>query len=139
MVENRGVMVLVEEVKTRNEIFVKNDIFNILINVFISENHEIKMFINLNIKTLESIVRDGVKEMMSKAAGQTGAAKKKGWYKSVKEAIKEYQDMLQKEFLPTIVEDFASKIIVKFSGGKMSKEDIIKLKKFMEMLDKSNT
>ena len=45
---------------------------------------------------------------------------------------------MEKDFLPVLINDFSKQIVVKFSGGKMSEEDIEKLKMFMEMVGQSN-
>ena len=96
------------------------------------------MLIDLDSSILESIVKEGVQEMIKNIAGRNAGVKKKGWFKTVKEFIIEYENKLLEEFLPVLVKDFTSKNIVKFSGGKMSQDDINKVKEFMEMLKKAN-
>ena len=56
----------------------------------------------------------------------------------MKEAVLDYQRRLLDDFLPVLVRDFSTSIVVKFSRGKMSEEDIKNLKSFMEMVEKSN-
>ena len=96
------------------------------------------MLIDINFEVLDSIVKDGIQDMMKNVAGRSAGARKRGWYMNVKDAIKDYQHKIQEDFLPVLVKDFSSKIVVKFKGGKMCDEDICKIKKFMEMLEKSN-
>ena len=97
-----------------------------------------QIMINLDVKALRSIVKDGIKEMMSFVAGRSRDARKRVWVVAVKAAIKEYQEKLEEEFLPTLVKDFSGSTVVRFKGGKMNKEDIDKLKEFMDMVDKAN-
>ena len=82
-------------------------------------------------------MKDGIKEMIRSVAGRQ-QDRKRSWYKTVKEAILEYQRKVMEEFLPVLVKDFSTSQIVKFQGGKMSQEDIEVVKNFMEMVDKSN-
>ena len=96
------------------------------------------MLIALDLEVLDSIVKDGIQDMMKNVAGRSAGARKRGWYMNVKDAIKDYQQKIQEDFLPVLVKDFSSKIVVKFKGGKMCDEDICKIKMFMEMLEKSN-
>ena len=96
------------------------------------------MLIDLDIGVLDSIVKDGIQEMMKNVAGRSAGAKKRGWFMKVKDAIKDYQHNIQEDFLPVLVKDFSTKIVVKFKGGKMCQEEIGKIKMFMEMLEKSN-
>ena len=97
------------------------------------------MLVDLGIEILERIVKDGVKEMMSKiAGGSRGAKKQKNWFIAIKTAIKEYQQKIQEDFLPVLVNDFSRRMVVKFSGGKMSVEDKDKIKMFMEMVKKTD-
>ena len=96
------------------------------------------MGIDLEKEAMESIVKDGVKEIMKQVVGSSQGAKKAGWFQTVKVAVKDYQQRIKEDFLPVIINDFSQHIVVKFSGGKMSKEDIEKLKMFMEMVEKSN-
>ena len=93
--------------------------------------------ISLEIEALETIVKDGIKEIMSHVAGRQ-QEKKRSWYIGVKAAIAEYQRKVKDEFLPVLVKDFGSSIIVKFSGGNISEENIEKIKQFMEMVTKSD-
>jgi hypothetical protein len=96
------------------------------------------MLINLDKKSLDDIVQDGVKEILGQICGRNRTAKKKVWFTAVKAVLQEYQHNIQEEFLPVLVQDFGSELIIKFSGGKINEEDIMKLNKFMEMVDKSN-
>ena len=95
------------------------------------------MIINLKPRDLEDIVKDGIKEMIRSVAG-SHQDRKRSWFKTVKEAILEYQRKVMEEFLPVLVKDFSTSQIVKFQGGKMSQDDIEVVKNFMEMVDKSN-
>ena len=63
--------------------------------------------------------------------------KQKTWFIAVKSALNEYQKKLKEYFLPVLLNDFSRKMVVKFSGGKMSEEDKSKVKMFMEMVKKS--
>ena len=99
---------------------------------------KLKMLVDLELKALENIVKDGVKEMMSQAGGRSRGAKKRPLFKSLKEVITGYQHKMQNEFLPVLVKDFGSSIEVKFSGGKLSEEDRNKIKEFLVMLEKAN-
>ena len=82
------------------------------------------MLIKLNVADLETIVVDGVKEMMSLAVTRSEGAKKRGWFKVVKEAIHFYQQRIQHDFLPVLVNDFSRSDVVKVTRGRMSEEDI---------------
>ena len=97
------------------------------------------MSIDLGKEILENIVEDGIKWLLQKFCGLVVArAKKRGWFKAAKEAVLEYQKGIIEDFLPVLVSDFKESVEVKFTSGKMSKEDINKLQQFMEMLEKSN-
>ena len=96
------------------------------------------MLVDLGRETLEGIVKDGVKEMMGKIVGMSRARKQKHWFISLKDAINEYQKKIQEDFLPVLVDDFSRKMVVKFSGGKMSEEDKDKIKMFMVMVKKTD-
>lgn len=96
------------------------------------------MLINIEKEALDGIVHDGVKEMMMQVGGRNQSAKKRDWFKAVKAALDNYDHRILNEFLPVLVEDFSKSLVVKFSGAKMSEEDINKVKKFMEMVSKSN-
>ena len=56
----------------------------------------------------------------------------------MKIAVKEYQQRINEDFLPVLVNDFGRKLEVKFSGGKMKEEEITKLKMFLDMVEKSS-
>ena len=73
--------------------------------------------INLDEKALRSIVKDGIKEMMSHVAGRSRDARKRVWVVAVKAAIKEYQEKLEEEFLPTLVKVFIGSTVVRFKGA----------------------
>ena len=96
------------------------------------------MLIDLGQDTLETIVKDGVKEILGKVVGGIRSIRKTAWFTSVKAAVNEYQRSLNEDFLPVLRQDFGRKMVVKFSGGKMNEEDKNKLKNFMEMVKKSN-
>ena len=97
------------------------------------------MTIDLGIEVLSSIVKDGIKEILRKFCGVGGErAKKRAWFKAAKEAVLDYQKNVLDDFLPVLVRDFRESMVVKFSNGKMSQEDISKLKEFMGMVEKSN-
>ena len=96
------------------------------------------MLIDLSQDTLETIVKDGVKEILGKVVGGIRSIRKTAWFTSVKAAVNEYQRSLNEDFLPVLRQDFVRKMVVKFSGGKMNEEDKNKLKNFMEMVKKSN-
>ena len=97
------------------------------------------MLVDLDIKILESIFRDGVQDMLKNVGGRNAGANRKGWFKTVRESIKEYQHQIKEDFLPVLVKDFSEKNVVKFSKGQMDEEEINKIKMFMVMLKKSNT
>ena len=98
-----------------------------------------KMLMDIGQESLEIIVKDGVKEMMGKIGDRNRRnAKRRSWVIAVKNAVKEYQQQIQQEFLPVLVNDFSRELVVKFSGGKLCEEDIQKIKKFMEMVEKSS-
>ena len=46
------------------------------------------MLIDLNFEVLDSIVKDGIQDMMKNVAGTSAGARKRGWYMNVKDAIK---------------------------------------------------
>ena len=97
------------------------------------------MSIDLGIGALETIVKDGIKGLLQKFCGLVVARqKKRGWFKAAKEAVLGYQKSLIEDFLPVLHVDFKESVVVKFTSGKMSKEDVSKLQKFMEMLEKSD-
>ena len=96
------------------------------------------MLMDIGQESLEIIVKDGVKEMMGKIGDRNRNAKRRSWVIAVKNAVKEYQQQIQQEFLPVLVNDFSRELVVKFSGGKLCEEDIQKIKKFMEMVEKSS-
>ena len=96
------------------------------------------MTIDIEILALENILKDGIKDMMSHVAGRSRDAKKRVWVSAAKDAIREYQRKVKEEFLPVLVKDFSSEIVVRFSGGKMSEEDKEKVKVFIEMVGKSS-
>ena len=96
------------------------------------------MLVDLGIEALENIVKDGAKEMIGQVAGRSQKIKQKHWFVAVKAAVKEYQQKIQDEFLPILVNDFSRKMVVKFSAGKMSEEDKNKIKLFMEMVEKTD-
>ena len=96
------------------------------------------MLVDLGQEVLENIVKDGVKEMFGQLAGGSRGRKQKTWFIAVKAAINEYQQKLKEDFLPVLLNDFSRKLVVKFSGGKMSEEDKNKIKLFMEMVKKSD-
>ena len=96
------------------------------------------MLVDLGQEVLENIVKDGVKEMFGQLAGGSRGRKQKTWFIAVKAAINEYQQKLKEDFLPVLLNDFSRKLVVKFSGSKMSEEDKNKIKLFMEMVKKSD-
>ena len=96
------------------------------------------MFVDLGKEALESIVRDGVKEMIGKVAGGSRGTRKHSWYIAVKEIIQEYQHHVKEIFLPTLLSDFSTRMVVKFSGNSMSEEDKEKVKSFMQMVKNSD-
>ena len=97
------------------------------------------MLVDLEHEVLENIVNDGVKEMIGHVVGGKRQYKQKAWYKGVKASLDDYQHKLKEDFLPVLENDFSKKMVVKFSGGKMSEEDKDRIRVFMEMVRKSNT
>ena len=95
------------------------------------------MLIDLGKEALESILKDGVKEMFSQLVGGSQGKKQKAWFIAMKSALNEYQRRVKEDFLPVLLNDFSREMFVKFSGGKLSEEDMIKVKMFMEMVKKS--
>ena len=79
-------------------------------------------------------MRDGVRDFI----GQREKVKK-AWFRNMKVALNEYKQQLKDNVLPVLVNDFSKKMVIKFSGGKMSEEDKEKIRVFMEMVRKSNT
>jgi hypothetical protein len=65
------------------------------------------MMIDLGRDALETIVKDGVKEILGKIGGNSRCAKKSGWFKAVKAAVQEYQQKMEKDFLPVLINDFS--------------------------------
>ena len=100
--------------------------------------HNPEMLVDLSQEELESIVKDGVKEILRKVIGGVRSIRKKTWFVAVKAAVIEYQRILKEDFLPVLVKDFGTKMVVKFSGGKLIEEDKDKLKVFLEMVRKSD-
>ena len=96
------------------------------------------MMVDLGKEGLESIVEDGVKDIIKSSGGSSGTVKKRNWFIEVKAVILEYQQKVKEDFLPVLVKDFSSKTVIKFNGGKMCEEDINKVRTFLEMLEKSN-
>ena len=96
------------------------------------------MLIFLEQKTLTGIVQDGVKDILSAMCGVNRSAKKKAWFADAKAVVKSYQLRMQEEFIPVLIDDFSKEILVKFSGGKVCEEDIMKIQKFIEMMEKSD-
>ena len=64
------------------------------------------MLIDIETKALESILKDGIKEMICHVAGRSFETKRRCWVVVVKAAIKLYQRKVQEEFFPVLVEDF---------------------------------
>ena len=96
------------------------------------------MLFKIELKILENILKDGVKQMLSHVSGNSQHAKKRPWVKAVKVAINEYQTKVKEDFLPVLVNDFGKELAISFTGGKISDEDVEKLKLFIEMVEKSN-
>ena len=65
-------------------------------------------------------------------------SKTRVWFKAVKVAALDYQRKILEDFLPVLVHDFSKSVVVKFSRGKLTDEDISNLKRFMDMVEKSN-
>ena len=85
-----------------------------------------------------ALVKDGIKEMICHIAGRNKHNNKKAWFIAIRTVIKEYEQKILEEFLPVLLDDFGKDIVIKFSGGTMSEEDISKLKVFMKMVERSN-
>ena len=96
------------------------------------------MLVDIEKGALEGIVKDGIKEMMNKIENKNRNAKKRKWLLAVKKAVQEYQQRIEEEFLPVLVKDFGAKLEVKFRDGRMSEEDIGKIKEFMKSVEKSS-
>ena len=56
----------------------------------------------------------------------------------MKKAVEEHQQRIEEEFFPVLVTDFGCNLAVKFREGKMSEEDIGKIKEFMMSVEKSS-
>ena len=91
---------------------------------------------NIERGALENIVKDGVKEMMSQIGDRN--SKKRVWVLAAKNAVKEYQQKVNEKFLPVLEQDFSNKIVIQFRKGKMSDEDVEKVKAFMKMVEESS-
>jgi hypothetical protein len=96
------------------------------------------MLIDLDKSSLERIVKDGIREMVNQMSGGTKNSNKKAWFIAVKTLIKEYQNQFMNAFLPALLDDFGKDVVIKFSGGVMSDEDIGKLKMFIDRVERSN-
>ena len=83
-------------------------------------------------------MKDGVKQMLSHVSGKSQDAKKRPWVKAIKAAVSEYQRKVEKDFLPVLINDFGEEIVISFTDGKISEEDLDKIKQFMEMVEKSS-
>ena len=83
-------------------------------------------------------MKDGVKWMISHVSGNSRDTKKRPWVKVIKAAVNEYQRKVKEDFLPVLVNDFGKELVISFTGGKISDDDMNKIKLFMEMVEKSN-
>ena len=97
------------------------------------------MSFDIGIAELKSIAKDGVKAMIHEVAGNGGqGSKRRGYFKSVKNVIQEYQQRLEDDFLPVLVKDFAQDIVIKFTAGQLSEENKSKINMFLDMVEKSD-
>ena len=55
------------------------------------------MLVDLGLGAVKSIVNDGVKEMLSKVAESGQGCKNRGFFRAVKEVIKEYQRTMEED------------------------------------------
>ena len=95
------------------------------------------MSFDIGIAELKSIAKDGVKAMIHEVAGNGGqGSKRRGYFKSVKNVIQEYQQRLEDDFLPVLVKDFAQDIVIKFTAGQLSEENKSKINMFLDMVEK---
>ena len=67
------------------------------------------MLVDLDQGALESIVRDGVKEILGKVVGGVSGIRRKTWYTVVKAAINKYHKNHNENFLPVLKQDFWEK------------------------------
>ena len=86
------------------------------------------MLFILELKILEEILKDGVKEMLSHVSGKSRDAKKRPWVKAIKAAVDEYQRKVKEDFLPVLANDFGREVVISFTGGKISGDNINKIK-----------
>ena len=104
----------------------------------ISDTKDRRMSIDIGVEALESIVKDGIKEMLQLGGVGGLRVRTRAWFKSVKEAVNDYKTKILEGFLPVLVSDFSRSVVVKVIKGKMCEEDVENLKRFMEMVEKSN-
>ena len=65
------------------------------------------MTIDIGKAALESIVKDGIVEIMKQFSCLGGVrAKNRAWFKAAKEGVQDYQKKILEDFLPVLVSDF---------------------------------
>ena len=94
------------------------------------------MLLKLNLRKLEGVVKEGVKEMLSHFP-VSRTVKKSSWYKRIIGASREYEEEMNQEFLPVVVKDFDGSVSVKITRGHIEKGEVEKLVEFQEMVKKS--
>ena len=96
-----------------------------------------KMKVSLEEHKLGGFVCEGVAKVI-KMLNVSRRGKKSAWYKSALYSLGIYEEKLKGNLIPAIVKDFGGSISVKVVGGKMSQEEVDKVKEFKFMLEGSD-
>ena len=94
------------------------------------------MKLELNLRRLGGVVKEGVKEMM-KLLPLSKRVRKTEMFRRMIEVFRGYEEEMIEKFLATVVKDFSGSVSVKIARGHMEKEDVDKLLEIKEMLEKS--
>ena len=94
------------------------------------------MLLKLDLRKLEGVVKEEVKEMLSHFP-VSRKVKKSSWYKRIIGASRDYEEEMTKEFIPVVVKDFEGSVSVKVTRGHIEEGEVEKLVEFQEMVKKS--
>ena len=95
------------------------------------------MKVKLEENKLGTILKETVSQIIKKY-NVLRRGKRAAWYMKILQSLEKYKQKLSENLIPALVKDFGGTVSVKVVGGKMSQEEVTKLKEFKEMLEKTD-
>ena len=95
------------------------------------------MKLELNLRRLGGVVKEGVKEMIKLLPISNRMRRKTEMFRRILGVFRGYEEEMVEKFLPVVVKDFSGSVSVKIARGHIEKDDVDRLLEFKKMVEMS--